>query len=150
MSARRTIYLPTPADVEQAKISYRILAEHPNTRRVELTVRGNTAESECIVLPGQVLQILLDVLSATAAGNVTSITFYNQELTTQDAADLLNVSNPFLVNLLENGEIPFRKIGAHLRVQLQDIMDYKESMDRKWVQTLDELAALSKDEDMGY
>lgn len=88
----RSILMPTPADVEQAKSSYWILSEHPNTGKVDLTVRGNNGESEIVILPGLVVQILTGILSATAAGNAISLTSYNQELSTQHAADLLSVS----------------------------------------------------------
>lgn len=75
---------------------------------------------------------------------------YHQEISTQEAANLLNVSRPFLVSLLESKHIPFRKVGAHRRVLFTDVMAYKEKADQRRASALNELSALSQDEDMGY
>ena len=83
-------------------------------------------------------------------GNAISLIPHHQEISTQEAAKLLNVSRPFLVGLLENGEIPFRKVGAHRRVKLTDVLEYKDQSDAKRLQALNELTALSQEEGMGY
>lgn len=150
MIAQKIVHLPTPADVEQAKISSRTLSKYADVDRVQLAIRGCNGESDDLVLPGHVLQILLDVLSEMSKGNAISLIPHHQELSTQEAANLLNVSRPFLVGLLEKGEIPFRKVGAHRRVLLRDVLGYKESTDRLRAQALDDLAALSQGEGMGY
>ena len=102
------------------------------------------------MLPGQTLQILLNVLSEMSKGNAISLIPHHQEVSTQEAANLLNVSRPFLVGLLEKGDIPFRKVGAHRRVLLTDVLAYKEETEQMRTQALDELAALSQEEGMGY
>ncbi len=107
-------------------------------------------ESDELILPGHVVQILLNVLSEMSRGNAVSLIPIHQELSTQEAASLLNVSRPFLVGLLERNEIPFRKVGAHRRVLFRDVMAYKDAIDRKREQSLDELTAMSQQEDMGY
>lgn len=150
MAAHNIVHLPTPAEMEQAKVSSRTLSKYADTDRVQLALRGSNGESDDLVLPGHVLQILLDVLSEISKGNAISLIPHHQEVSTQEAANLLNVSRPFLVGLLEQGEIPYRKVGSHRRVLLTDIMNYKKRVDQQRSLTLDELAALSQDEDMGY
>ena len=150
MSAQKIIHLPTPDEVEQAKLSGRTLSKYADVDRVKLSLRGSNGESDELVLPGDVLQILLDVLSEISQGNAISLIPYHQEISTQEAANLLNVSRPFLVRLLEDGEIPFRKVGAHRRVKLQDVLSYKEKTDGQRRKALDELAELSQQEGMGY
>ena len=150
MSAPQIIHLPTSAEAEQAKISSRTLSKYTDADRVQLSLRGSNGESDDLVLPGHVLQILLDVLSEMSKGNAISLIPHHQEVSTQEAANLLNVSRPFLVSLLEKGEIPFRKVGTHRRVLLKDVLAYKEQTDRLRTQALDDLAALSQAEDMGY
>lgn len=150
MSAQNIVHLPTPAEVEQAKASSRTLSKYADVERVQLALRGCNGESDDLVLPGHVLQILLDVLSEISKGNAVSLIPYHQELSTQQAADLLNVSRPFLVGVLEKGEMPFRKVGAHRRVLLKDVLAYKEQTERLREKSLNELTELSQREDMGY
>ncbi|MDX1695708.1 MAG: helix-turn-helix domain-containing protein [Ketobacteraceae bacterium] len=150
MGTQKIVHLPTPDEVEQAKESSRTLSKYADVERVQLSLRGSNGESDELVLPGHVLQLLLDVLSEMSRGNAINLIPVHQEVSTQQAAEILNVSRPFLVGLLEKGVIPFRKVGAHRRVLLTDLLGYKEKEDQKRVAALDELAAFSQDEDMGY
>jgi len=150
MKPSNVAHLPTPQDMEQAQESSRTLSKYASADRVHLTLRGGNMESDELILPGHVVQILLNVLSEMSRGNAVSLIPIHQELSTQEAASLLNVSRPFLVGLLESNEIPFRKVGAHRRVLFRDVMAYKDAIDRKREKSLDELTAMSQQEDMGY
>lgn len=150
MPTQKIVHLPTAAEVEQAKVSSRTLSKYADVDRVQLALRGCNSEADDLVLPGHVLQILLDVLSEMSKGNAISIIPHHQELSSQEAANLLNVSRPFLVGLLEQGGIPFRKVGAHRRVLLNDIMAYREQTEQLRTKALDDLAALSQEDGMGY
>lgn len=150
MSASKIAQLPTPQEIEEAKDSSRKLSKYANAQRVQLSMRGSNGQSDEMILPGHVLQILLDVLSEMSRGNAINLVPVHQELTTQEAANLLNVSRPFLVRLLEEGQMPFRKVGAHRRVCLKDVLAYKERTDSARTKALDELTELSQQAQMGY
>ena len=150
MTAHNVVHLPTPDEMEEAKASSRTLAKYAHADRVQMTLRGINGESDEMVLPGSVLQMLLTVLSEMSQGNAISLIPRHQELSTQEAASMLNVSRPFLVGLLEKGKIPHRKVGSHRRVRLEDLLGYTENVDRQRAEALDRLAELSQQEDMGY
>ena len=150
MSGQNVYHLPSQEEVEQASTSSRTLSKYTDVDRVQLSLRGCDGETDDLVLPGHVLQILLDVLSEMSKGNAVSVVPYHHELTTQEAANLLNVSRPYLVSLLENGEVPFRKVGTHRRVLLTDLMAYRDHINKARQQALDTLTAMSQEEDMGY
>ncbi len=147
---RNTVHLPTPEDSRQAAESSRTLAKYTNADRVQLSIRASNGESDDLILPGHVLQILLDVMSEMGKGNAISLVPHHQELGTQEAANLLNVSRPHLVTLLENGDIPFRKVGSHRRVLLTDVLTYRNNQHALRSDALDELASVSQQKNMGY
>jgi len=73
--------------------------------------------------------LLLMILKNLQAGKAISIVPEHQQLTTQRAANILGVSRPFLVGLVEKGEIPFHMVGSHRRIYLRDLLDYKRRRD---------------------
>ena len=137
---------PTVDDTRLAKTSSRRLAPFLNRN---LLVRLVDSE-EAVELPAAAVRLLVDLLSAMAEGNAVTLIPIHAELTTQQAADLLGVSRPFLVKQLEEDTIPYRKVGTHRRVLFSDLMAYKREMDRKRLGALDELAAQAQELDMGY
>jgi len=99
-----------------------------------------TPQGSEIRLPYSILKALMEVVHEMARGNAVRVMPIHAELTTQQAAELLNVSRPFLVSLLEQGEIKYRKVGTHRRILLEDLIVYKDRRDRERLSALDELA----------
>ncbi|WP_334861327.1 helix-turn-helix domain-containing protein [Nostoc sp.] len=103
------------------------------------------ANGEKINIPEPIYRVLLQVVHAMASGKAISIIPQQQELTTQQAAEYLNVSRPYLIKLLEQGEIPHIKVGSHRRVRFDDLMNYKQQRDVKRDQLLTELTQISQE-----
>lgn len=145
--------VPSPQETEQAKESSRLLARRiQRGRPLRLRVLDDAPQEQEVIirLPATVVQLLQDILVQMAEGKAVTIIPTHAELTTQQAADILNVSRPFFVRLIERGDIPFRKVGTHRRVLLSDVMAYKERTDAAREQRLEELTALSQDLNLGY
>jgi excisionase family DNA binding protein len=107
------VVTPTKADSVLAKESSQKLAVHlGHANGLRLEVKTGTTSDE-LVLPPSVLRLLLSLLCELGQGNAVTLTPIRAELTTQQAADLLNVSRPHLVKLLDEGAIPSRKVGTH-------------------------------------
>lgn len=123
----------------------RYLEQHGNGPE-EVRIRVDDADdgSELIV-PRGALELFARVLAHMAAGQAVSVVPAHAELTTQQAADLLNVSRPFLIRLLEAGEIEYRKVGAHRRVTMSSLVAYMRRDDDQRRRKADELTALSQD-----
>jgi excisionase family DNA binding protein len=99
-------------------------------------------------IPAELYELLRDVVGALSQGMAISIAPHNTMLTTQEAADLLNISRPTLVRLLTDGEIPHSSRGRHRRVLLRDILDYSERTRTERRRTLDQMAADAEDDDL--
>lgn len=120
-------------------------------RTVELIVQiPGRPESQPLEIPASVLRLLGLILDEIARGNAVTLTPVHAELTTKQAADLLNVSRPYLCKLLDGDEIPHRKVGRHRRVKFVDLMAYKERTDIARSKTLDELTSQAQELDLGY
>ncbi|WP_409339927.1 helix-turn-helix domain-containing protein, partial [Nostoc edaphicum] len=116
-----------------------------------LSVQGSQAKlvganGEQIIIPDSIYQVLLQIVHAMASGKAISIIPQQQELTTQQASELLNVSRPYLIKLLEQGDIHYIKVGSHRRVRFDDLMKYKQQRDIKRREGLKELTQFMQDE----
>ncbi len=144
--------LPNHKQMVIAKESSQLLAEHLNNHQdavVVMTLEGNE-EKSILKVPTQVLGLLRDILIQIAKGQEVTLLPQHAELSTQQAADILHVSRPFFVQLLERNELPYHKVGTHRRVYLDDVLAYKANIDAKRQQVLQELAEQAQELDMGY
>ena len=119
-------------------------------RQASLSLDLEGGQRTTVQIPTAVLELLQEILVQMAQGNAVTLVPIHAELTTQQAADLLNVSRPFLIERLEQGEIPFRKVGTHRRIRLHELMVYKHAIDQQRATALDELAAQAQELGLGY
>ncbi|MGW4422933.1 helix-turn-helix domain-containing protein [Streptosporangium sp. NPDC004631] len=98
------------------------LRRHPGEAAVPLTV--GSGDEEALILPREAVNLLACALTQVAEGRGVSVIASHTELTTQQAADILNVSRPYLIGLLESGAIPYRLVGKHRRITAEDLMKY--------------------------
>ena len=146
-----TMTQPTPQVAEEARAAIRGLAgvrrRHPNP---VITIKPDHGTGTTVTIPGAAFDLLLEILGQMANGNAVTIVPVHAELTTQQAADVLNVSRPFLIQLLESGAIPYRKVGTHRRVLFADLMAYKRKDDARRRAVMNELASEAQKHGLGY
>jgi excisionase family DNA binding protein len=132
---------------QQAEVAalFRLLdrAVHARRRAPRCKLIGPTGES--IPIPEAIFYVLERVAEVLARGDAITIVPVGKELTTQQAADLLNVSRQYLVRLLDEGHIPYTKTGKHRRLRIEDVLAFKESRDRERKAALDELTQMSEE-----
>ena len=146
-----TALIPNAHDIELAAESSRTLgAMTQTTGDMLLTVTGEGGATSQIRIPAAALHLLFVALSEMACGNGVSVLPLNAELTTQQAADILNVSRPYLVGLLEKGEMAHRKVGVQRRVLLREVIAYKTRSDIDRRAAMGELARLGQEMGIGY
>ncbi|KRC77800.1 Helix-turn-helix domain protein [compost metagenome] len=144
--------LPVEREVEAAVHGQRALAAYLatkfETQSIQIFDEQNQAHQ--VELPTSALRLLVDILAELADGNAVQVVPIHAELTTQEAADLLNVSRPHIVKLLEEGLLPFHRTGKHRRVRFADLMKFKTERERTSEQALEELAKQAQELAMGY
>lgn len=110
-------------------------------RRKARNITVTPENGEQVLVPRAAFELLVRILTEMAAGHAVTILPLHAELTTQQAAELLNVSRPHVVKLLDEGRLPFRKVGSHRRIRFEDLKRFKEIEDAERRKAADELTA---------
>jgi excisionase family DNA binding protein len=144
--------LPQVEEIKAAVQGQRALAAFVSTQfetqRIDIFDEANNAHQ--IAIPTSALRLLGEILGELALGNAVKVVPIHAELTTQEAADLLNVSRPHLVKLLEEGALPFHKAGRHRRVLFSHLMNFKERRDLASHEAMEALSLQAQELGMGY
>lgn len=124
----------------------RILARIPEGEAdIRLSIQPKGQPGETIPISPEHFRLLARIVGDLARGIGISLIPMDAELTTNEAARQLKVSRPFLIGLLEKGEIPYRMVGTHRRIRFRDLQDYRQRNDRERLGALEELAALDQE-----
>ncbi len=143
---------PSKSDTELALESSRLLASQKFGRRtsIDIQIQSEGTESKTITVPTSALRLFVHLLSEMAQGNAVTLLPTHAELTTQQAADILNVSRPYLVKLLDEGKIPCRTVGKFRRARLDDILAFKKKDDDTRAKIIDHLTEEAQKLGLGY
>ena len=139
---------PSEADAVLARESSRLLATR-KLGRTSVRIRLMD-EGDAVTVPASAVRLFLQLLAEMSQGNSVTLIPTQAELTTQQAADLLNVSRPYVAKLLDDGKIPSRRVGKYRRVRFDDLMAFKRKDDEAREKVLDQLTAEAQDLGMGY
>jgi len=145
--SRRPPRLPSDHEITQAREASRQLARllpaddsTANAPALRLVTDDN--QHEMIAIPPGALRLLVDMLTQLGQGRAVTVLPQNAELTTQEAADYLNVSRPYVVKLIEEEKLPARKVGTRRRVAFDDLLRFDEQQRARQRAALDELARI--------
>ena len=145
-AASKKPIIPTP---EESKLALETLKALPSdclkTDRVKLQFKVRGGASQSVEVPSFAVKPLVEILRQTASGNAVNLVPIRKEVTTQEAAEILNVSRPFVIGLLEKGAIPFRMVGTHRRIPLSALLEYKRKTAAIRDEALDFLAAQAQE-----
>ena len=144
--------LPNPEEAALAKLSSRELAAYVETREAtqKLSLTDRDGQTHQVDIPVTALRLLVDILTELGEGNTVNLIPVHAELTTQEGADLLNMSRPTFIRLLDDGNIPYHRAGNRRKVKYTDVMASKTRVDQQRRQALDELSELDQDLGLGY
>ncbi len=146
------VKIPSSETSREAQEALRLLSAIPKRktpRTIQVKPEGDT-KATSVTVPKEAFELFLEILGQMANGNAVTIVPVHAELTTQQAADILNVSRPFLVKLIEEGKIAYRLVGTHRRIKMADLLRYKEADDAERKAVFDELAAEAQKLGLGY
>ena len=147
------VKLPTAKATEEAKLALRVLSALPRRKTSTRTVQvrpDDESRGVSVTVPREAFDLFLEILGQMANGNAVTIVPVHAELTTQQAAELVNVSRPFLIGLLDEGKIPYRLVGTHRRIKFSDLLAYQQQDGAERKNVLDELTAEAEKHGLGY
>jgi len=145
-SVRRMNPVAAPQDQRKSVAALLELFKHAGTDKpLPAAYKLVSPTGEVTELPHSVFLLLERVIEVLARGDAITLVPVGRELTTQQAANILNVSRQYLVRLLDDRRIPFRKTGSHRRVRMEDLLEFKQQRDRDRMASLDALSQLSQD-----
>ena len=138
--------LPSEDEANIAKETSRVLAARmEQSEPLRLRMVDDPSPQGTFDLPAGAVRLLVRILEEMARGNAVTLIPVHAELTTQEAADMLNISRPTLIQLLDEGKIDFRRVGTHRRVRFEALMEYKRKADADRRAVLDQLAAYDQE-----
>lgn len=141
---------PSDADVHLARTTSSKLNRLKGFEGAVTVTVTSDRDSEDLVIPEIAFEMLGMILDELALGHSVALAPLDREISTQTAADVLNVSRPHLVKLLESGKMPFKKVGTHRRIRLADVLDYKARMDAAADEAYAQLVQQAQELGMGY
>jgi excisionase family DNA binding protein len=140
---------PSEEDVRVARSGRGKLRNASDRAPATLTLHENGMPTE-VEVPEIALQMLRTIMEEIAEGHAVAVAAVDRTITTQEAADLLGVSRPYLIKVLERGDIPFQKVGTHRRVRLVDVLEYRARAEAAAEAAYAELVAQGQELRMGY
>ncbi|MDQ2166444.1 MULTISPECIES: helix-turn-helix domain-containing protein [Vibrio] len=144
--------LPSAEEIALARLGSQELSAvlETNGEAQTINVIDKSGKTHEVTIPASALNLMIEVLTQLGQGNSVSITPIHAELTTQEGADLLNVSRPTFIKLLDSGVIPFTRSGNRRKIAFADVMTHKKQLEEESLATLADLSALDQEMGMGY
>ena len=137
--------IPSEAEAKLARETKQLLAPFLNAKSPKDDDSIDLTGENTLKLPRPAVRLLAQILDEMSRGNAVKVIPIRAELTTQEAADLLHISRPTIIQLLESGALPFHKIGTHRRIRLEAVITYKRKLDAERRTALAELSAYDQE-----
>lgn len=138
-------------DQEMARAAQRcIVAALDHSRAASITVTTDTGEHPTVELPPAALKLIGRLLGAMSQGRPITLVPTEQELTTVEAANFLNVSRPFVIKEMEAGRLAYRKVGSHRRIAFEDLLEYAQQMRARQANALERMAENARELGLDY
>jgi excisionase family DNA binding protein len=138
-------------DKEMVRLAQRcIMASLDHSRAAVITLTTDTGEHPAVEVPPAALKLIGQLLGVMSEGRPVVLMPTEQELTTVEAANFLNVSRPFVIKEMESGRLPHRKVGSHRRISMEDLLAYAQKMRAQQVKALDRMAKNARELGLDY